>query len=357
MIRFGGVGLRRGLTLLELLARHPAVDVVAVCDSDLGGDLDVHSPVDRLRDAGAAIEAAYTDFDRLLEHELDAVLIASPPPMHAAMSIAALEAGLHTLCEVPAIYNDLDEARALLDAARRGSAKYMMAENCCYWGFIQAWRRMVADGRIGRPTYAEAEYVHDVAELMTRPDGTLTWRASLYPLQYCTHGLGPLLDIMNDRVVSVTAMDTGPHRQPKWSTPDQAVGLFRTEVGRVIKILCSFSNARRPAHHYFSIYGTRGTLETSRQDCRKTLANFDDIPHLQGPVEMPLGYGLDGDTQLGADHGGADQAMLNDFVDCIIEDRPSPTDVVRSLEFSVPGLCACLSAESGSRPVDVPDYR
>lgn len=272
------------------------------------------------------------------------------------MSVAAIDAGLHTICEVPAIYNDLAEADALLAAARRSRATYMLAENCCYWRFIQTWKTLVADGRIGRVTYAEGEYVHDVPELMTDPDGTLTWRASLYPLQYLTHELGPLLEIMNDRVTSVVAMDTGPQREPAWPAPDQAVGLFRTGAGRVIKILCSFSNARRPPHHYYSIYGTAGCLETSRQGA-KILANFDDQPDAAGPIEMPLEYGPDTGLDPAAGHGGADAAMVYDFVDCLMSDRPSPIDAVRALEFSVPGLCARESARQGSRPVGVPDYR
>jgi len=356
VIRFGGVGLRRGLGLLETLAKHPQVDVVAVCDQALDGRLKDAAPVDQLRRSGAKIEATYDDFDRFCEHEMDAVLIATPPPAHAAMSVAALNANLHTLCEVPAIYNGLDEADTLLDAARRSRAKYMMAENCCYWGFIQTWKQVVADGRIGRVTYAEAEYVHDVPELMTAPDGSLTWRAGLYPLQYLTHSLGPILDVIDDRVVSVVAMDTGPQREPAWSTPDQAVGLFRTAGGCVIKVLCSFSNARQPPQHYYSIYGTTGVLETPRQ-VPKTPADLDDAPDLQGPTATSPTRGVGAAKGSAEDHRSADAAMLHDFVDCLIEDRPPPIDAVRALEFTVPGLCARESAEHGSQPVVVPDYR
>ncbi len=359
MIRFGGVGLRRGLGLLDSLARHPHVDVVAVCDRALDRLVAECSPVDRLRQAGATVEATYNDFEVFLQHEMDAVLIATPAPLHATMSIAALDAELHTLCEVPAVYR-ADEADALLAAARRSPAKYMMAENCCYWGFIQAWKRMVAEGRIGHVTYAEAEYVHDVPELMTRPDGSPTWRASLYPLQYCTHSLGPLLEILDDRVVSVVAMDTGPRRHPEWPAPDQAVGLFRTAAGRVIKILCSFSNARRPPHHYYSIYGTKGTLETTRHGPLRTLANLDDAPHGQDPVELALGFDPDvlgapetAGAPAGDGHGGADTAMLCDFVGCLLDDRPSPIDASRALAFTLPGLCARASAEQGAHPIRV----
>ena len=357
MIRLGGVGLRRGLGLLETLNAHPQAAVVAVCDSALDHRPDDHPALQQLRASGAPIEATYSEFEGLLAHEIDAVLIATPPSTHAAMAVAALDADVHVLCEVPAIYGDLAEADALLSAARRSRAKYMMAENCCYWGFIQTWKQMVADGRIGRVTYAEAEYIHDIPELMTDADGGLTWRAGLFPLQYCTHSLGPLLDVMDDCVVSVVAMDTGPQRRAEWPAADQAVGLFRTAKGAVIKILCSFSNARRPAHHYYSIYGTKGTLETSRHGPPKTLANFDDVPDQDGPIETPLTYGVAGAQDADQGHGGADAAMLHGFVDCLIEDRPPPIDGVRALEFSVPGLCARTSAAMGARPVDVPDYR
>jgi len=357
VIRFGGVGLRRGLGLLETLNAHPQAGVVAVCDAALDGQADDHSAVRQLRASGAPIEATYSEFVGLLGHEIDAVLIATPPSTHAAMAVAALDADVHVLCEVPAVYGDLAEADALLSAARRSRARYMMAENCCYWEFIQSWKRMVADGRIGRVTYAEAEYIHDVAELMTDADGGLTWRADLFGLQYCTHSLGPLLDIMDDRVVGVVAMDTGPQRRPEWPAADQAVGLFRTAKGAVIKILCSFSNARRPPHHYYSLYGTKGTLETSRHGPPRTLANFDDEPGRDAPVETPLTYAAPGAQDADQGHGGADAAILHDFVDCLVEDRPPPIDGVRALEFSVPGLAARSSAAMGGRPVDVPDYR
>ena len=48
--------------------------------------------------------------------------------------------------------------------------------------------------------------------------------------------------------------------------------------------------------------------------------------------------------------------MLNDFVDSIVQDKPCPIDVYRGLDYSLPGVCAALSAESGL-PVTIPDPR
>ena len=40
--------------------------------------------------------------------------------------------------------------------------------------------------------------------------------------------------------------------------------------------------------------------------------------------------------------------MIQAFVDAIVEDKEPPIDVYRALDYSVPGLCAHLSAERES---------
>ncbi len=64
-----------------------------------------------LADASAAVRAAvgarygikdlYADIQGLLACKLDAVVIAAPDPFHPALAIAALQAGLHVMCEKP----------------------------------------------------------------------------------------------------------------------------------------------------------------------------------------------------------------------------------------------------------------
>src|SRR5262249_52349973 len=102
-------------------------------------------------------------FDRLepfLEAELDAVGVASPLMFHAEQSIAALERGIHVLSEVTAAHS-LEAARALVDAAQRSTALYMLAENYRYLDEVELVKRIVADGRFGRIYFGEGEYVHD----------------------------------------------------------------------------------------------------------------------------------------------------------------------------------------------------
>jgi predicted dehydrogenase len=235
-----------------------------------------------------------------------------------------------------------------------------MAENSCYMAYLQSWMAMVREGRLGEVTYAEAEYIHHIPSLMRNPDGTPTWRASMPPIFYCTHSLGPLLMLMGDRCVSATGLHTGSHVAPDLGTIDLEVGLYRTAGGRVIKILCGFSVAREPAFHYYVVYGSNGTLETARPgEVEGTKAFFTDVPHMQGMARLPLTVNHTGappEARAGG-HGTTEYYMVDEFVKAVREGRTPPIDVYTAMDYSVPGLCAHRSAEGGGVQVTIPDYR
>ena len=175
MLKVGIVGLRRGVSLLRMFALQKDVKVVAGCDVD----------EDRLAKIvkDTKLEKGYTDYNEFLGHDMDIVVVATPMPFHVKHSVGALESGRHVMCEV-IIANNMDECESLVKAVEKSKKKYMLAENCCYWYFVEKWQEMVADGKIGNPIYAEAEYVHDTRNLMRDSKGNLTWRAKRPPIHY-----------------------------------------------------------------------------------------------------------------------------------------------------------------------------
>ena len=56
-------------------------------------------------------------------------------------------------------------------------------------------------------------------------------------------------------------------------------------------------------------------------------------------------------------HGTTEYFMVDDFIQAVLDGRQPPIDVYRSLDYSVPGLCAHQSALNGGEPVRVPDFR
>jgi len=346
--KIGVVGLRRGVSLVDVFRLMPDAAVTAVCDTD-----EARLAWFAEKRGGAQL---LTRFEDLLDADVDVLVIASPAPLHAQHSIAALQAGKHVISEVPAVWS-LQEAEPLLHAARRSKGRYFFAENGCYWHFVEVWRDWVAEGKLGKVIYAEAEYVHDCRPLMRDANG-LTWRATMPPISYCTHSLGPLLKIMGGRFTSVMGLSTGVNVAPELGAMDMEVGLLQHDRGAVVKLLCGFSVEREPAHHYFVLYGTQGSVEKSRFDHR-TMAHLKGSEEYRKMATTPftMNHPAPPEGATAGGHGTCEYSMLRDFLDALRDDREPPIDIAQGLAMTLPGICAHLSAEQGGRTVEIPDLR
>jgi predicted dehydrogenase len=347
MLKVGVVGLGRGMSHFNVFSQRKDTKVVAVCDID-------ENKANKVKENNG-LEGAYSDYEKFLSHDLDIVVVATPLPDHASNSISALESGKHVLIEVP-IANSIAECEALVKAVRKSKSKFMFAENCNYWYFVQKWKEMVDEGKIGKPIYVEAEYVHDCRSIMRDANGKLTWRASMPPIYYCTHSLGPILSVIGDRCISAVGMNTGVNVAPDLGAIDMEVGLFRTAKGAVVKVLCGFSNPRKQAFHYYSIYGSEGVIENVRGATDKGFACFKDS---NGMVDLPYSYNNPNAPENAAigGHGTAEHYMIDAFVESIKNDTKPPIDVYEGLDYSLPGLYAHLSAEQGGKILEIPDPR
>jgi predicted dehydrogenase len=87
----------------------------------------------------------------------DAVLVAVPLVAHAAVARAALEAGLHVLVEKP-FAPSLAEAVRLTRLAEARGLKLMVNQNYRWFPAPVLARRLVAEGRIGRPMAAYLDF-------------------------------------------------------------------------------------------------------------------------------------------------------------------------------------------------------
>ena len=71
--------------------------------------------------------------------------------------------------------------------------------------------------------------------------------------------------------------------------------------------------------------------------------------------ELPLTLAFPGEPYIREGHGTAEIKMMEAFVDCIINDKPSPIDVDAGIRMALPGIYAHMSAEQGGMPVEIPD--
>lgn len=94
----------------------------------------------------------YTDAEILLEQEadgLDFVDIATPPAYHASIAQAALQRGLHVLCEKP-LTTTLAEAQSLITAAEKHQRVIFPCHNYKHAPVVKAIREIIESGQIGK---------------------------------------------------------------------------------------------------------------------------------------------------------------------------------------------------------------
>ena len=360
-IRFGVIGLRRGRSFVRICEVVGGATVAALYDID----------EEKVEQAAAELGVlAFTDYNAFLAADIDAVIIASPLPFHARQAVAALAAGKHVLSEVTACHT-LDDARALVAAARSGSAVYMMAENYRYLDEIELIKRLHDAGRFGEVYYGEGEYLHDCRGLWRDEAGNLTWRGLGNLGVYITHSLGPLLYILADRAVSVSALAVpGGKFDPDVSAPTMHLAHLTTTRGATLRVRVDHVSPRPHQMAYYAIQGTAGSYEAWRGhgDASKVWLADEHEPSLfhaparwhpladQAPALIPDRLAAPEEAKRGG-HGTSEYWLLRDFLAAANGVTVPPIDIHTALDYTLPGLCAIVSAEQGGAPIAVPDSR
>ncbi|MEJ7138284.1 Gfo/Idh/MocA family protein [Amphibiibacter pelophylacis] len=148
-LRVAVVGLGIGRMHIEGWRQHPQVDVVAIADADAA----------RLEQVGEqfGIAARYASLSELLAAQnslhksaapLDAVSICTPNAFHRELTLQALAAGCHVLCEKPMAMSAA-EAREMLDAAEKAQRRLMINFSYRFSAATQAIKAQVDAGVFG----------------------------------------------------------------------------------------------------------------------------------------------------------------------------------------------------------------
>lgn len=347
----GLLGIGRGTAYGHIFANHPKTEVTALCDIDQenlakGGE-----------EFGLDDGHLFTSYDDFINADFDIAVIGSPIPDHTYQVVKALENGKHVLSEVTAA-DTLENCQKIVDAVKGSKGKYMMAENCNYMHFVQEWKGIVDEGKIGNIFYAEAEYVHEIRDrVLDSNTKEAKWRAERAPIHYCSHSLGPILYLMDDYVVKATCSGNNVSITPNVGVGaiDMQVALFQTKKGAIIKVLRSSVASRRPALCHYVLYGTEGFIENGREGYSGMgRSYFEKEDEEAKPMEC-----LDSDpnapevAQAGG-HGTSEYYLVRDFLRSIEEDTAPPIDVVRAMDMTVPGIIAHEAAMKGNVWLDVP---
>lgn len=151
--RIGLVGVhghgRWHLDTIVRLADSGAAQLAAVCDSSAIDE----SAADLVAARGGRTYSSYDDM--LAGEQLDVVVIVTPPHVHRAMAIAAMEQGADVLLEKPPTVRAADLEEVIATAERTGRLCQVGFQSLAAGG-IDAVRERVLDGSLGDVTRVSA---------------------------------------------------------------------------------------------------------------------------------------------------------------------------------------------------------
>lgn len=359
-IKFGVFGLRRGASFYKAILLNDG-DIVAVCDRDT-------VKLNAAKEEIGCDVATYEDFESFLEHPgLEAVFLCNNFHQHAAFAIKALEKNIHVLSECTSNATMADGV-ALVRAARKSKAIYMIAENYPFMKFNREMKRIFDSGSLGKLLYAEGEYNHpldpsDTKSIKKLRPYELHWRNFLPRSYYITHSLGPLMHITGAFPIRVTAM---PIFAPE--SPDMLMGLDVGDRAAIITCLNNDNSVFRVTgcaafgshERSYRICGVNGQVENLRDGTERILLTYNkwNIPEGQSASMCYVPEWNDSQSDLieSSGHGGSDFLIIREFFDCIKQKKQPFFDVFCATTMASVAILSHRSLLERGVPYDIPDF-
>jgi predicted dehydrogenase len=231
------------------------VAIVAAADPRPGAREALAEPLPNLR--------LYETADELLSREaLDFADICSPPAMHAGLIAAALEKGLHVLCEKPLVLSP-EELAPLREIALRNDRVLAAVHNWRHAPILAAAQALLAQGSVGEVRYCRWETLREKPAAAAGDTGQTNWRVDPAVsgggilMDHGWHALYVVQGWLPDMPRRVSGrLSTRRHRE--WPIEDTAELVLECGGGQRAEILLTWAADERA--NRATIQGTRGTI-------------------------------------------------------------------------------------------------
>lgn len=284
------------------------------------------------------IRAWYDDYTMMYEHEKpDGVVIVTPNSLHAAPAIAALERGIHVLCEKP-MATSWEDCKAMVAAATLSGAVFLQLPYDAHPPFLAALEHL-NEGTLGVFTGADAQLLipgpgRDNWYYDKKTAGGAMLDSMVYPVSMLIGLLGPAQRVtgcvntliphrlVGGQTVDLTPPQAGKDSRVVESNVDDNISLvveWATGQQAILRTLWGTSFFRADT----AIYGRQGTLWLTgfgseviihsplRPVSSATELTWNGIEHCYRLPVKPL-------------QDMKDEGLIEHFVDCI-EGLAKPT--------------------------------
>jgi UDP-2-acetamido-3-amino-2,3-dideoxy-glucuronate N-acetyltransferase len=273
--------------------------LAAVCDADPA----------RLRAAHAAHPqaAAYDSYPELLTTPVDAVVIASPARLHAAMALDALAAGKHVFVEKPLALT-VEDGQTVADRARALGLTAFVGHVLLYHPGVRKLRDLIAEGAIGRVWHLRSRRL-SLGKLRTHEN--VWW-------SFAPHDVALMLAIMESEPVAAVSTQASL-RDP--DVCDVAYADYDFGDGRSAHVEVGWLDPEKTAR--LDVFGERGvlTLTDSRTGSSLRLRTFTVSQTPNGAPTVSRG------EEKEFANAGAEplREEMEAFLESVHTGRPAPT--------------------------------
>jgi UDP-N-acetylglucosamine 3-dehydrogenase len=336
-LKVGVIGcgsIARKRHLIEYDANQNA-EIVAVCDI---------IPDRAEETVGQYGAQAFTDYKELLAiEEIDVISVCLPNSLHAPVSIDALNAGKHVLCEKP-MATSKEEANGMIEAAERNQKTLMIAHNQRFVSSHQRAKQLIESGEIGKIYSFRTTFGHGGPEGWSI-DGKTSWffnkeKAFIGALGDLGVHKADLMRYLLGEIVEVGAfVDTSAKENT--DVDDNAVCVVKTESGVIGTLAASWSYVS--GDNSTVIYG------------ENTVLRLEDDPDYSLIVQYKNGevikYELD-KIQTNEAGGQTSSHVIDHFVDSIINNK-APLITGEEGKRSLEVILAALESNTNNQFVQI----
>ncbi len=337
VIGCGSIARRRHLLEYEANSK---VEIIAVCDI-------VSERADEMATKYNA--KAFVDYKKLLAIEdLDAISVCLPNYLHATVSIDALNAGCHVLCEKPMAISK-EEAENMIKAAEKNDKKLMIAHNQRFVSSHQKAKQLIDNGELGKIYSFRTTFGHPGPEKWSI-DGKASWffdkeKAFIGALGDLGVHKSDLMRYLLGEIAEVSAF-VETNAKENTTIDDNAVCIMKTADGVIGTLTASWSYVAG-GDNSTVIYGEKAILRLEDDPVYSLI-----IQYVNGET---VNYELD-KIQTNEVGGQTNTHVIDHFVDSIIhnteplingeEGKKSLEVILAALDSSTTKKIIQLNAES-----------
>lgn len=327
VIGCGSIAIHRHL---PEFAANNQVEIVAVCDI-------ISERAKAIADQYGA--KVYTDYQEVIaDKNIDVISVCLPNNLHAPVSIAALQAGKHVLCEKP-MATSRQEAEEMIETARAQGKKLMIAHNQRFVPSHQKAKELIASGEVGKIYSFRTAFGHGGPEGWSI-DGRDSWffekdKALIGAMgDLGVHKTDLIRFLLGEEITEVAAF-VETSAKGETDVDDNAVCILKTASGIIGTLAASWAYNTEQDNSTV-IYGEKATLRLEDDPDHSLIVQYTN-----GDI---VKYELDA-IQTNEARGQTTSHVIDHFVDAIIND----TDVPVSGEEGMKSLAVVLAALASSQ--------